>query len=72
MSNMLTVRLDPDLEHLLDKLCRSSGAKRSDVVREALRRHLSLRSFERLRERMVPLARKKGYITDEDVFRKVS
>ena len=72
MANMLNVRLEPELERLLARLCRSTGAKRSDVVREALRRHLSLRSFERLRERMVPLARKKGYITDEDVFRKIS
>ncbi len=72
MNSALTVRLDRDLERLLTKLCRSTGAKRSDVVREALRRHLSLQTFERLRREMIPLAHKKGFVTDEDVFEKIS
>jgi predicted transcriptional regulator len=51
----VTVRLDDDLQPPLDEVCRRSGRTRSEVVREALRRHLA-----------------RGYLTDEDVFNKVS
>ncbi len=68
----LTIRLDPDLERQLDRLCTATGRTRSDVVRDALRRQLALLQFERLRRRLVPFAEARGYLTDEDVFRDVS
>ena len=48
------------------------GLTRSEVIREALRRQLSLLRFEAARERLMPLAEARGYLTDEDVFRDVS
>ena len=72
MSRTLTIRLDRDLERLLERTARDSGMKRSDLVRDALRRQLTLREFERLRRAMVPRARKRGIITDEDVFKVLS
>jgi len=68
----VTIRLEPDLEKLLDRLCRETGRTRSDLVREALRRHLSLLRFEQLRRKTLPFAEARGYLTDEDVFRDVS
>jgi predicted transcriptional regulator len=68
----VTVRLDDDLEPLLDEVCRRSGRTRSAVVREALRRHLAQLRFEQLRRRVMPFAEARGYLTDEDVFNKVS
>jgi predicted transcriptional regulator len=68
----VTVRLDDDLEPLLDEVCRRSGRTRSAVVREALRRHLAQLRFEQLRRRVMPFAEAHGYLTDEDVFNKVS
>ena len=44
---------------------------RSEVVRDALRRQLSLMRFERTRRRLAPYVAR-GYLTDEDVFRDVS
>jgi predicted transcriptional regulator len=67
----VTVRLDDDLEPLLDEVCRRSGRTRSEVVREALRRHLAQLRFEQLRRRVMPFAEARGYLTDEDVFNKV-
>jgi metal-responsive CopG/Arc/MetJ family transcriptional regulator len=64
--------LDPNLEKMLDDVARDTGEKRSDLVREALRRHLALRQFEKIRRKTVPYARRAGYITDEDVFRDIS
>ena len=39
---------------------------------EALRRQLTLMSFEKLREQMMPFAEARGYLTDEDVLEDVS
>lgn len=49
-----------------------AGRNRSEIVREALRRHLAIQTFEALRQRAAPFAEAAGYLTDEDVFRDVS
>jgi predicted transcriptional regulator len=68
----ITIRLDPELERLLESVCAQSGRTRSDVVREALRRQLALLRFEQLRRKVLPFAEARGYLTDEDVARDVS
>lgn len=68
----ITVRLDDDIKPILDEVCRRSGRTRSDVMREALRRHLAQLRFEQLRRRIMPFAEARGYLSDEDVFNKVS
>lgn len=68
----VTIRLDDDLKLLLDEVCRRSGRSRSEVVREALRRHMAQLRFEHLRRRVMPFAEARGYLTDEDVFDEVS
>ena len=72
MKGTLTIRLDRDLERLLDRLCKRTGQSRSDLVRQAVRREVSLQRFEDLRRRVLPFAEARGYLTDEDVFRDVS
>jgi hypothetical protein len=37
-----------------------------------LRRQLRLERFEELRKRIMPFAEARGYLTDEDIFSKVS
>ena len=71
-SSTLTIRLDRDLEKLLIKASRRSGRTRSEVAREALRRQLRISQFEMLRQRLMPFAEARGYLTDEDVFADVS
>jgi predicted transcriptional regulator len=72
MKSVVTLRLDDDLEKMLNRVCRRLKRSRSDVVRDALRRQLTLLSFEQLRKRVMPFAESRGYLTDEDVFRKIS
>ncbi len=72
MRNAVTIRLDQDLDRMLDKFCRRSKRKRSEVVRDALRRQLSLMTFEQLRHKAMPFAEARGFLTDEDVFKAVS
>ena len=68
----LTIRVDKDLECILDRLCKQTGQSRSAIVRDALRRELSLRRFEDVRRRVLPFAEARGYLTDEDIVRNVS
>jgi predicted transcriptional regulator len=68
----LTIRLDKELEELLSKASKRTGKNRSDIAREALRRQIRLENFEELRRRIMPFAEARGYLTDEDIFSKVS
>ena len=72
MKGTLTIRLDRDLERMLDRLCKRTGQSRSDLVRQAVRREVSLRRFEDVRRRVMPFAEARGYLIDEDVFREIS
>lgn len=72
MRSAVTIRLDEDLERMLDEVSELSGRSRSDLVRDALRRQLLLLKFEQLRRQALPFAEARGYLTDEDVFRDVS
>jgi predicted transcriptional regulator len=69
---ILTIRLDEDLNKLLDDAVKKSGRNRSDIAREALKRQLRLSQFEAVRKRIMPLAEARGFLTDEDVFSEVS
>lgn len=68
----VTIRLDPRLEELLDEVCTKTGRSRSEVVRDALRRQLTLELFEEARRQIIPFAEAQGIYTDEDVFKLVS
>jgi predicted transcriptional regulator len=72
MKNVVTIRLDDDLDQLLNKLSRRLRRNKSELIREAIRRQLFIYSFENLRERSIPFAEKEGYITDEDIFQEIS
>lgn len=66
------IRLDEDIERTLDEYCKETGREPNDVVRDALRRQLSILRFERLRSQIMPYAEAQGYVTDEDVFDEVT
>jgi len=72
MRNAITIRLDHDLEALLDRIFEQTGRTRSELVREVVRRHLHLLRFQELRRRTMPFALARGYVTDEDIVRDVS
>ena len=70
-TSTLTLRLDADLDALLEKLVEQTGRSRSELAREALRRQLTLVEFEQQRRRVLPFAEARGYLTDEDIFRDI-
>ena len=71
-TSAVTIRLEPQLQKLLDQVCKQSGRTRSDVLRDALKRQLSILRFEQLRRKLLPLGEAAGYLTDEDVFKDIS
>jgi predicted transcriptional regulator len=71
-TSSLTIRLDKDLDALLTRASQRSGKNRSVIAREALRRQLRLEQFEEIRKRVMPFAEARGYLTDEDVFSRIS
>jgi len=71
-ASALTIRLDAALEELLDRVCQETGRTRSEVVRDALRRQLTIELFDEARRKIVPFAEARGILTDEDVFKIVS
>jgi metal-responsive CopG/Arc/MetJ family transcriptional regulator len=72
MRQTVAVSLPPELASELDAVAEREGASRSEIVRDALRRYLAVREFQRLRESLVPFAEAQDILTDEDVFRNVS
>lgn len=68
----LTIRLDESLAERLAAAAKRRRTSRSQVVREALRRHLVSAKIDSLRERLIPVAQSCGFRTDEDVCREVS
>ena len=72
MSAVLTIRIDDELESLLDRACGVAGRTRSDLAREALKRQLTIATFEELRRKVMPYAEQQGLLTDEDVFQAIS
>lgn len=72
MKSTVTVRLDDDLDRQLAEASEALGRSRSDIVRDALRRQLSVLRFEKLREQVMPFAEARGYLTDDDVFDAIS
>lgn len=72
MKETITVRLDKEVGRLLARVVELSGRSQSDVVRDALRRQLTIDLFEQMRRRVAPFAEAQGLLTDEDVFKLVS
>jgi predicted transcriptional regulator len=72
MNTTLSIRIDKDLEQLLEQTAKRTGRPKSELVRDALRRQLSIESFQQLRKELLPYGEAQGWLTDEDVFREVS
>jgi predicted transcriptional regulator len=72
MAETITLRLDGAVQQRLARLAAASGRTRSDIVRDALERQLSIMEFDAARRRTRPFAERIGWLTDDDVFEAVS
>jgi len=72
MRQVISVSLDEDLKAQLDQLAQSKHLNKSSIIKEALRKYLFLENLRSTRETLRPYAEKKGYFSDEDIFRDIS
>ena len=72
MKSAITIRLDDELYKMLNQVSRNLRRSRSEVIRDSLRRQLAILLFDNLRDKAIPYAEKKGFLTDEDIFREIS
>lgn len=72
MRSVLSISLPENLTRELDRFAKSQGRNKSDVVKESISIYLWESRFEGVRESLGPRAKKKGMVTDEDIFMEVS
>jgi len=68
----ITIRLNDELVSQLEESTTKTGSTKSEIIREALEKHLTIRRFRQLRKKMLPFAEAQGILTDEDVFKAIS
>lgn len=72
MSTTISIRIDTELETMLDRVSKNSGRPKSEIVREALKRQLSIDAFQQIRTKILPFAESQGLLTDEDIWHEIS
>ena len=72
MRTVVSVSFPEEMAVELDRLAKESGRTRSEIVKEALRAYLWEERFRTFRTRIRPKAKKRGFVTDEDVFKDIS
>jgi predicted DNA-binding protein len=68
MDQTLTVRIPDKMRKELEYLSQAENKPVSDLVRESLRKYLSVERFRMLRKTVLPYADAAGILTDEDLF----
>ena len=69
MKPTLTVRLPEEMRSILQDISNEEHKPVSDIVRESIRRYVSIYQFRQLRKKVLPFAEAQGLLTDEDVFK---
>ncbi|MCX6577537.1 MAG: ribbon-helix-helix protein, CopG family [Candidatus Aminicenantes bacterium] len=72
MRTVISVSFPEEMAVELDKLAKESGRTRSEIVKEALRAFLWEERFRTFRTTIRPKVKKRGFVTDEDVFKDIS
>ena len=72
MRTVLSISLSDKLARELDLFAKSQGRNKSDVVKESISVYLWDARFDGARKSLIAKAKKKGMVTDEDIFKEVS
>lgn len=72
MRSVLSISLPDKVARELDRFAKSQGRNKSDIVKESISIYLWEARFEGVRKSLGARAKKKGMVTDEDIFRAVS
>ncbi len=72
MRSVLSISLPDKLARELDQFAKSQGRNKSDVVKESISIYLWESRFGGTRNSLTAKTKKKGMVTDEDIFKEVS
>ena len=67
-AGLTSVQIRPQIIKNMAPLLKQ-GMTKSEIINDALRRYLAEKSFQAIRETLVPYAQAKGLYTDEDIAR---
>ena len=72
MRSVLSVSLSEEVSSELEKLARSTGRTKSDIVKESIDLYLWEARFRKLQKRVGTRAKKAGIVNEEDVLKAIS
>ena len=72
MRSVLSISLPDKVARELDRFAKDQGRNKSDVVKESISLYLWEARFATARKTLSARAKKKGMVTDEDIFKEVS
>jgi len=72
MTDTITIRLPEKLQKELEVIVKEAKTSKSEIIRDAIARYISIRRFQQLRKQVLPFAEAKGLLTDEDIFKIIS
>jgi len=72
MRTVLSVSLTKQMSEELERVAKSTGRNKSDIVKESLGLFLWDMKLRMVQKRLGPRAKKLGLITEEDVFKAIS
>ena len=71
MRSVLSISLPDKVARELDRFAKSQGRNKSDIVRESISIYLWESRFEGARKSLGTRAKRKGILTNEDIFKEV-
>jgi predicted DNA-binding protein len=72
MRTVLSVSLTKQMSEELERVAKSTGRNKSDIVKESLGLFLWDMKLRMVQKRLGPRAKKLGLITEDDVFKAIS
>lgn len=72
IGNKVLLDVPQTIKDQLDRLSEETGTPVDQILAEAVYKYLWKVRADKVREKLIPAARKKGIVTEEDVFRRIS
>jgi len=72
MNKAITIRIPDELKSDLEEISLKENKPVSDLVRDSIKKYISIYKFRKLRNTVLPFAEASGILTDEDVFNNIS
>jgi len=72
MRSVLSVSLPEKTSSELEKLAKSTGRSKSDIVKESINLYLWEVQFSKMQRRLGAKAKRRGMVSEDDVFKAVS